>query len=251
MRGCIFTLYKLLAVHRALSTWNRCVTQFIALSEFARAKFIAGGIEADKITVKANFVDSDPGSGTGKGGFALFVGRLVKEKGIETLLEAWKGLSGAFELKVIGDGPLSSRVAEAASADRRIQWLGSRRKSEVLEIMRGAACLVFPSTWYEGFGLVIAEALATGLPVVASRLGAMEEMLAGTGAGRLFSAGDAGELREAAMWAFSCPEELGIMRLHARAVYERRYTAEANYERLRAIYETATGCPSERNSALG
>lgn len=258
VRGCYresrmatMAVASMLAVHRALGTWNRCVTHFIALSEFARAKFIAGGIDAGKITVKANFVDPDPGIGTGKGGFALFVGRLVKEKGIETLLEAWKGLSGSFELKVIGDGPLAGRVAQAAAADRRIQWLGSRGKNEVLETMREAACLVFPSVWYEGFGLVIAEALATGLPVVASRLGAMEEMLAGTGAARFFSAGDADDLRQAATWAFSCSDELAAMRLRARTAYERNYTAEANYVRLRSIYEAALGYYPERSPATG
>jgi glycosyltransferase involved in cell wall biosynthesis len=192
--------------------------------------------------VKTNFVDPDPGIGTGEGGFALFAGRLVEEKGIETLLEAWKGLSAPVRLKVIGEGPLAARVAEAAATDKRIEFPGPQSKSEVLEAMRDAAFLVFPSTSYEGFPLVIAEALATGLPAVASRLGAMEEILADGRTGRLFSPGDADALRQSVMWATSCPGELKEMRLRARAAYERKYTAETNYARMMTIYETVLGC---------
>jgi len=238
---------NMLAVHRALGTWNRCVTQFIALSEFARAKFIAGGIDASRIAVKANFVDPDPGMGAGEGGFALFAGRLVEEKGIEVLLEAWKGLAAPIRLKVIGEGPLAWRVADAATADTRIEFLGPRSKHEVLETMREAAFLVFPSTWYEGFPLVIAEAFATGLPVVGSRLGAMAEIIEDGITGRLFSPGDADGLRQAVTWAFSCSGELGEMGLRARAEYERKYTAEANYSHLMTVYETALGCSPVRS----
>jgi glycosyltransferase involved in cell wall biosynthesis len=159
-----------------------------------------------------NFVDPDRGIGTGAGGFALFAGRLVEEKGVGFLLEAWKGLSSPIRLKVIGEGPLAARVAEAAAADKRIEFLGPRNKGEVLEAMRDAAFLVFPSIWYEGFPLVIAEALATGLPVVASRLGAMEEIHTDGRAGRLFCSGDAGELKQAVTRAFSHPDEVWAMR---------------------------------------
>ena len=251
MRGRFFTLFKLLAVHRALGTWNRCVTQFIALSEFARARFIAGGIDASRIAVKANFVDPDPGIGTGKGGFALFAGRLVEEKGIEVLLEAWKGLAARVRLKVIGEGPLAQRVAKAAAADTRIEWLGSRSQREVLETMRDAAILVFPSTWYEGFPLVLAEALATGLPVVASRLGAMEEIIEDGITGRLFFPGDADAMRQAVTWVFSHPDQMSTMRLRARAAFDRKYTAETNYARMMTIYETALGCSPELAGAAG
>ena len=82
----------MLTMHRSLGTWQRCVDRYIATTEFARAKFIAGGLPAEKITVKPNFCPADPGVGLGEGGYALFVGRLSAEKGIGTLMNAWRRL---------------------------------------------------------------------------------------------------------------------------------------------------------------
>ena len=83
----------MLTTHRALGTWQDKVDAYIALTEFGRQKFIAGGLPAEKLAVKPNFVDSDPGPGTGAGGYAIFVGRLSPEKGVETLLKAWRALA--------------------------------------------------------------------------------------------------------------------------------------------------------------
>ena len=82
-------LAAMLGVHRALGTWSRLVDVYIASSEFARDKFIEGGLPAERIVVKPNFVHPDPGLGRGDGGYALFIGRLSPEKGIGTLLATW------------------------------------------------------------------------------------------------------------------------------------------------------------------
>jgi glycosyltransferase involved in cell wall biosynthesis len=230
---------SMLSTHRALATWRDCVSRFVALTEFARNKFIAGGFPAERIVVKPNFVDADPEIGFGAGDFALFVGRLTEEKGVQVLLDAWRLLADRPKLKIIGDGPLASAVASAVALDPSIEWLGTRRPDEVQNLMREAAVLVVPSTWYEGFPLVIAEAFAAGLPVVASRLGAIEELVADGVTGRLFAAGDSLKLASALRWAFWHSEELKIMRPRARAEYERKYSAEANYARLIAIYNDA------------
>src|SRR5262249_37589860 len=76
----------MLGVHRWLKTWTRTVSRYFTLTEFARRKFIAGGLPGDRITVKPNFVHPDPGMGTGRGGYVVFAGRLSPEKGVETLL---------------------------------------------------------------------------------------------------------------------------------------------------------------------
>ncbi|MGO9438751.1 MAG: glycosyltransferase [Terracidiphilus sp.] len=214
--GRLFTMYKLLAIHRAAGTWEKCVSRFIALTEFARAKFIAGGLPAEKFVVKPNFVDPDPGIGSGSGNFALFVGRLVAEKGIGTLLTAWKELRGGPKLRIIGDGPLGPAVASAAATHPDIEWNGPRDPEEVRGAMKEAKVLILPSTWYEAFGLVAVEAFAAGLPVIASRLGAMEELVSDGVTGRLFSAGDPSGLASAVRWAFCHPEELKGMRSRAR-----------------------------------
>ena len=248
VRGCYrnsrlasLAVANTLAFHRALGTWNRTVSQFIALSQFAQNKFIAGGIPEDKIVVKPNFVDLDPGIGTGQGGFALFVGRLVPEKGIETVLAAWSQLRDGPKLKIVGDGPLAQDVAQAAATNPSIEWLGACSREQVRDAMAQATILILPSTWYEAFPLVIAEAFAAGLPIIASRLGAMAELISDGHTGKLFAPGNAAELASTVEWVFLRPEHMQRMRISARAEYEQKYTAEANYTRLMSIYEAALG----------
>lgn len=240
-RAASAAVASMLSMHHVLGTWRRSVSRFIALTEFARAKFIAGDLPANKIVIKPNFVDPDPGVGSGQGNFALFVGRLAEEKGIATLLAAWSRLAVKPRLKIIGDGPLAKTVARAAATNRQIEWLGSRSQEEVRHAMADATVLIVPSTWFEGFGLVIAEAFAAGVPVIASRIGALAELVADGLTGRLISPGNPDELCAAVRWAFSEPEEWPDLRLRARMEYERKYTADANYGRLVAIYEEAIG----------
>jgi glycosyltransferase involved in cell wall biosynthesis len=240
----------MLGFHRLLGTWNRSVSQFIALSEFSRDKFIDGGLPAFKIAVKPNFVDPDPGLGEGNGSYALFVGRLVKEKGLGTLLAAWNRLRNGMRLKIVGDGPLASDVAQAAATNPTIEWLGACDQLQVRSAMAKATVLLFPSTWYEAFPLVIAEAFAAGLPVIASRIGSMAELIADQKTGLLFAPRDAAALACAVEWAFTHPDQIRAMRLSARAEYEQKYTAEANYARLMLIYEAAlVNSPEPMNSA--
>jgi glycosyltransferase involved in cell wall biosynthesis len=238
-RAASAAVATMLSIHRALGTWRHSVSHFIALSEFARDRFIAGGLPADKIAIKPNFVDSDRGIGSGRGNFALFVGRLVEEKGVGTLLAAWSRLSVKPKLKIIGDGPHAPAVANAAATIREIEWLGLRSKEEVSRAMAKASILIVPSTWYEGFPLVVAEGFAAGLPIIASRIGGLAESVSDGRTGLLVSPGNPDELGNAVSWAFSHSGELQTMRLRARSEFERKYTAEANYARLLDVYEAA------------
>jgi len=229
---------NMLAIHRACGTWDRNVTRFIALTEFARNKFIEGGLPGDKIVVKPNFVDPDPGMGEGNGGYALFVGRLSEEKGIGTLLSAWSQLAGGQRLKIVGEGPLAAMVKQATATLPGVEWLGALSKIEVRRLMADAEILILPSVCYEGFPLVLVEAFAAGLPLIASRLGAMEELVAEGDTGRLFAPGKAGELATLLEWAFSHPESVRAMRERARSIFINRYTAESNYSILSEIYRS-------------
>jgi len=239
-------LVNMLAIHRGLKTWDRVVTRFIALTEFARDKFIQGGLPEDRIVVKPNFVNSDPGIGTGSGGYALFVGRLSQEKGLDVLLEAWKKAPAGARLKIVGDGPMAATVKDAASTVPGIEWLGSRSKDEVSRLMADAAFLIFPSIWYESLPLVLIEALAVGLPVLASRLGSMCEIIADGKTGKLFTAGSSQHLSSEIEWAFSRPELLQPLRLEARREFERKYTADINYALLRRIYQSVLVAKEEK-----
>lgn len=227
----------MLAVHRAMSTWTEMVDCYIALTEFARQKFIKGGLPADKIVVKPNFVHPDPGIGRGNGGYALYVGRLSVEKGIDTLLAAWERLDGRIPLRIIGDGPLAGQVIEATKRLSQVKWLGRRPMSEVYHLMGEAAMLIFPSKWYETFGRVAVEAFAKGTPVVAAGLGAIAELVERDRTGLHFCPGDPQDLAAKVDWLLERPKELARMRREARLEYETKYTAEKNYQQLIEIYE--------------
>ena len=231
----------MLTVHRFLKTWTEKVDVYIALTEFARRKFIEGGIPAEKVAVKPNFVNPDPGPGEGKGGYALYVGRLSEEKGVGTMLRAWELLGDRIPLKVVGAGPLAERVSGAVEKLSGVEWMGQIPGEQVTELMKDAAFLVFPSTWYEVFPLVIVEAFATGLPVLASDIGNMSSLIDHGHTGLHFRPGDGEDLAVQVGWVLSHPDELSRMRREARAEFEAKYTAEHNYERLMEIYEMAVG----------
>jgi glycosyltransferase involved in cell wall biosynthesis len=227
----------MLTVHRVLGTWRKAVDVYIALTEFARKKFIAGGLPRDKIVVKPNFVYPDPGPGDETGGYGLFVGRFSAEKGVETLLTAWKQLPDGVSLKFVGDGPLRATVVQAAAKDPRIQWLGSRPVEEVYALIGKATFLLVPSNCYETFGRVIVEAFAKGTPVIASNLGAMAELVDHGRTGLHFAPGNPVALASAVQQLLANQPARKEMRHAARKEYEQKYTAEANYHTLRAVYE--------------
>ena len=229
----------MLSVHRVMRTWTRMVDRYFTLTEFSRRKFIEGGLPAWPLAVKPNFIYPDPGPGSGQGGYAIFIGRLSPEKGIKTLLSGWSQLDGHLPLKIIGDGPLAESVKAAVNQTAGIDWLGRRQPEEVLALLGEAVCLLMPSIWYETFGRTIMEAYAKGTPVVASRLGAMAELVHDGRTGLLFEPGNAADLALKVQSLLDNPERSVGMRRAARREYEEKYTAETNYRMLMTIYEEA------------
>ena len=233
----------MLAAHRLRGTWARRVRVFVALTEFARRKFIEGGLPGEAIVVKPNFVEPAPSFGEGRGGFALFVGRFSPEKGIETLLDAWRlGRLGArLPLKIVGEGGLEAALRARAGGTPGIEWFGARPHAEVLALMREAACLVLPSACYEMLNTAMIEAYAAGAPVVASGHESMAAVVRHGETGLLFRPGDAADLAGKIEGFLSRPEAHEGMRRAARREFEGRYTAEANHQRLMEIYGRAAG----------
>jgi glycosyltransferase involved in cell wall biosynthesis len=230
----------MLTAHRAMGTWSRAVNVWIALTEFARDKFVEGGVPADRIEVKGNFVHPDPGEGGQREQFAFFAGRLSPEKGIDTLLSAWRRLEVPLPLRIAGDGPLRERVEDAVRRDSRIEYLGAMPGAEVQREMKRASLLVFPSIWYEGLPLTIVEAYAAGLPVLAGRLGAMSGLVASGETGLHFIPGDGADLAAKLSWCYQNPDSLAEMGRRARLRYLANYTADSNYRRLMEIYGAIT-----------
>ena len=231
----------MITTHHALQTWTRMVDTYISLTGFARRKFIQGGLPAEKIVVKPNFIHPDPGLGEGRGNYALFVGRLSVEKGIDDLLAAWERLGDRVVLKIVGDGPLADRVARATRKLGGVEWLGRQPRDRVLALMKEAAMLVFPSVCYEGFPLVIAEAFAVGLPVVASDLGSAASLVEPGRTGLHFRSEDAEDLADKVGLTLANRGTLAGMRRAARREFEARYTSEQNYRQLLGIYGSVAG----------
>ncbi len=237
----------MLKTHRERRTWTDAVTGYVVATEFARQKFIHGGLPAEKIFVKPNFVDPDPGERSQPGDYALFVGRLSPEKGVSTLLAAWSRLGPSIPLVIAGDGPLRPRLeAEVAKNNlRQVSFRGRLNPSETRAAMKQARFLVLPSLWYEGFPMVMAERLACGTPVLGSRLDAIEEIITDGRTGLHFTPGDPTDLGEKVEWAWNHPSELTAMGREARLDYESRYTSEMNYSLLMAIYQQVIKAHSE------
>ena len=232
---------SMVALHRWLKTWIRTVDIYIIFTNFFKNKFIEWGLPADKLVVKPHFVYPDPGMRSeSTGQYALFIGRLDLEKGVETLLKAWQYLPNV-PLKIRGNGRLFNDVATASRQMPAIKLIpGFLSKAELMHLIKGAKFLVWPSEgWYENFGLVAIEAFACGVPVIASRIGAMAEIVEDGRTGLLFEPGDPEDLAEKVAWAWAHPEEMAEMGQEARREYEAKYTAERNYEMLMAIYERA------------
>jgi glycosyltransferase involved in cell wall biosynthesis len=229
----------LITGHRLMQTWTRQVDTYIALTKFARQKLIEGGLPAAKVVVKPNFVNPDPGRGDGAGGYALFVGRLSEEKGIDLLLAAWKSLGTQIPLKLVGDGPLAEQVAAAVHSTPGLTWVGRKSMQDVYALMKAAAFLVFPSRWYEGLPRTIIESFAVGTPVIAANLGAMASLIRPGETGLHFQSGNGADLIAKVRWAADHPEIVQQWRQNARRDYEQHYTAEQSYRQLLEIYTQA------------
>jgi glycosyltransferase involved in cell wall biosynthesis len=259
-------LSLMLGVHRRLRTWNNLVDCYIALTEFARNKMIDGGLPADRIRVKPNFVLPDPGSREegsreeglreeasresgskqvgskeGSAGYALFVGRLVKAKGVLSMLKAWEHMPRHIPLMIAGDGPCREQLELELKGGKlpSVTYLGRLSRPDTLARMKGARFLVFPSEWYEGFPVTIAESFACGIPVICSRLGSMQEIVTDGLTGLHFQAGDAEDMAKKVQWAWEHPQEIDTMGRLARREFETKYTASRNIEMLEEIYEFA------------
>jgi glycosyltransferase involved in cell wall biosynthesis len=228
-----------IALHDRLRTWSRTVDRFVVLSEFAAERLVRGGLPADRIELKPNFV-ADPGPRAcpaAASATVLYVGRLSPEKGVELLVEAWRELGdGPLELVVVGDGPLRERLARRPAA--RLRLAGQLPAAEVRRQMLAARALVLPSVWYEGQPMAVLEALAAGLPVLGSGIGGVPELLAPLGRNWLAAPGEVASW-VAALRALADPERVEVASARARMLYERSFSTATAARALEGVYDRA------------
>lgn len=245
-RGATAAVALMLAAHRALDTWRSSVTLFVTLTDFAKQQFVSAGFPPQRLVVKPNFAHPDPGERTTPGDYCVFVGRLLENKGLRVVLDAWSKLAAPYSLQVVGDGPDRSALESHARALglSQVTFRGRLTRAATLEIVRGAQFTIVPSVLYEGLPMCIVESFACGTPVLCSSLGALTEVVEDGLTGLHFNPGDPLDLARKVAWAWSHPAELARMGRAARRKYEQEYTAEKNYSRLMQIYQQALGARS-------
>jgi glycosyltransferase involved in cell wall biosynthesis len=205
-----------------------CARKVLALSDRAKSVLVRAGVSEDRLMLDHHFLpeDLDAGLAADCDDTWVFVGRLSPEKGIDKLVAQWPASEA---LRVIGNGDLRS-VLERAAAGKQIQFMGNMARSAVMAWVRTSFGLVFPSRWYETFGLVYIEGLAAGLPTIAFQPNVVADAVAKEGTG-LVGSWDAldDSLAEARA-------RFDGLRSHCRRIFEERYTEKAFLERRLSLY---------------
>lgn len=234
-----------LTLHHAIGTFRGHVDRFLTMTEFAKGILVRDGIPAAHVAVKPNCVE-DPGSTPpleDRPPQVLFVGRLVDEKGVRTMLEGWRlAATGQHVLRVCGDGPLRALVDQAAAADPTIEALGWVSAEEVQREQRQSRLTLVPSEWYEaGPPLVLLDSLATATPVLASDLENISSTVRSSGAGATFRTGSPSALAEQLTWLLDDRVALDAMAGNARALYEADHTPAGSLNTLVQTYDSVIG----------
>ncbi len=225
--------------NRLNGTYRNLVDRYIALTRFAASRLAAGGLPPGRIEVKPNFLPVSPPAGKGGGGYAAYAGRLSEEKGVRTLLAAWRRLPG-FPLRILGEGPLLAELElQAREEGLSMSFRGHCSKEELLDIVGRAEFLVVPSICYEGFPMALVEAYACGTPVVASRIGSLDELVEEGVTGMKFEPGNPLDLAAKVGLLRKDRGRLAAFRNEGRKAFEARYTAGKNLPALLGIYEKA------------
>jgi glycosyltransferase involved in cell wall biosynthesis len=232
-----------ITLHRALGTYARKIDRYVALTSFQRDLMISGGLPGRKINVIPNFLEPDPGEGEAARFGVIFIGRLSKEKGILTLLDA--ATAGSLPLRVAGTGPLDEPVRQAAAAGALV-YVGGLQPARVLEELKGAVALVVPSETFEGCPNVVLEAYATATPVIASRIGSLPELVTDGVTGLLFEPRDPADLTRRIKWAIDHPEAMLEMGRAGRQAYESRFRGGGHLAQLLNTYQEAAAAASRR-----
>jgi glycosyltransferase involved in cell wall biosynthesis len=225
--------------NRWTGSYRVLVDRYIALTRFSAGRLVKGGLPSDRVVVKPNFLPNPPSPGSGSGNYAVYVGRLSEEKGVRTLLSAWHTL-GHIKLKILGDGPLRAELEHTArTADLNIEFLGFQERERILSVIGDAVILVVPSEWYEGFPMVILEGYACGTPVLASRIGSLDEVVVEGVTGSKFVSGNPSDLAEKLSRLYTTARGNLGLRNAVRQHFDTMFTMERNYQRLSGIYQDA------------
>jgi len=237
---------RFIEYHKKRNTWNLKVDKFIALTEFSKNVFVQFGIESDKIAVKPNFqfqstenIDSANQVELPREDFVLFVGRISEEKGIVQLVKEWIEKKSSVKLKIAGEGPLFKELQDIVNSSgiNSIEILGNQPKEEIKKLMNQAKALVFPSLWYEGFPMVLVEALSNGLPVITTNIGSQASIIKDQFTGYHVSVDSLSKMIEQASVIINDDDAFTRLCENAKNEFIEKYTDKVNFNQLMSIYK--------------
>ncbi len=244
-RWATFPLAVMIRMHRKLTTWKKKVNAFIALTEFQKNMFIQAGLPADNIFIKPNFLSNPPSlvSWEDREFKVVYIGRLSPEKGVDILLESWrKWGEEAPALEIIGDGPERYHLEKYCVTNKlegKVTFQGQLSFIEAQKKLSRARLFILPTLWYEGLPMVVLEAFAKGVPVMASKIGSLPCILEDDKNGILFTPGNPDDLYHKAKQLWENPDKLYNISIAARSTFEKKYSAETNYKIVTDIYQAA------------
>jgi glycosyltransferase involved in cell wall biosynthesis len=222
---------------RFFKIFERNVSLFIVLSNFAKKHLTAQGYTPEQIVILPNPVFlPECAAEPSQGRYAAFVGRLTAAKGIETLMAASSKLP-KVPVRIAGEGDLSENII--AEGSKKVVLEGMLARQELRKFYSKARFLVVPSIWFEGCPMVILEAMGWGIPVIASRIGGLPEIVEDGKTGFLFEPGNAEDLADKMNRLWNAPDLCAKMGIAARNKAAGEYSEEIYYRRLMDIYQKA------------
>ncbi|MFG1666887.1 glycosyltransferase [Streptomyces sp. Y7] len=223
--------------------WWSGVERFLCISAAQRDVLVKAGMPAERLVVKHNFVPDPDARRSGPGEHVLYLGRLAEAKGVRLLMAAWEEVAAGggvgVPLVIAGTGPLEAEVTAWAARRDDVHYVGLYDTAECQKAIARSVAVVAPSTWLEAFGLVVVEAMAAGVPVVAAGHGAFVELVEDGVTGLLHRPGEAASLASGIRRIAAGPDRNQEMGRAARRRYELGFSPAVGLERLVEEYRTA------------
>ncbi|CAM5315485.1 glycosyltransferase [Streptomyces griseorubiginosus] len=223
--------------------WWSGVERFLCISGAQRDVLVNAGMPAERLAVKHNFVPDPDARRTDTGEHVLYLGRLAEAKGVRLLMAAWDEIAAGggvgVPLVIAGTGPLEAEVSAWAAGRDDVRWVGLLDTAECQKAIARSVAVVAPSTWLEAFGLVVVEAMAAGVPVVAAGHGAFVELVEDGVTGLLHQPGESASLASGIRRIAAEPDRNRAMGEAARRRYEQGFSPAVGLDRLVEEYRTA------------
>ena len=215
------------------------IKHLIVLSKFSKKQFEKNGISRNSLNLKQNFLEnknSNIKKNHKKTNIAIYVSRISEDKGILTLLNAWKNIN--LHLKIFGDGPLYKDLKKL-NKNNLISFEGQRKLNIIDKNISNAKLLIFPSMLYENMPITILQAFREKTLVVASNIGSMKEMIKDGYNGILFKHNDHKSLESKIRWILLNQKVCHKITKNAYKLFVKNYTQKLNYKILIKIYKKA------------